>query len=96
MCHGLFVVRAKNRQFVTDIFQRLAETSNIAMAENCEYAAEQPDPLTIVFRILCAQKTNQCLRHCESCFHSAYPVACFSSSLVLPLAASCQNRIILL
>ena len=41
MCHGLFVMRAQRRQFMTMLIQRFADARDVAVSEDREHAAEQ-------------------------------------------------------
>ena len=63
ICHALLVLGAVGRQRVLDAMQRLADTGDIAMAENGEDTAEDRGLLTVNHGHLLGQKPRDGLRH---------------------------------
>jgi hypothetical protein len=56
--HGLFVVCAKNRQFVSAIFQRLAKSGDIAVTEYRKHTVNEAMLLAINVHELRAKVTH--------------------------------------
>jgi hypothetical protein len=63
--HRLLVLAAPGRQLVLHGLERLAETCDVAVAEDREHAAEQRRFRTLDHRALDAQPPHQSLRHRE-------------------------------